>query len=261
MLRRRPSDPVAREAHATVALSELFREPRERALRAAFLLLLTFSAGWVDALSYHRLGHVFSSFMTGNILFVGLSAVRGERALLVRALVALTAFVAGASLGTFVLGRVSPRQTRRIWLGTLACYLSAAWLILLGFAVAWQLVGDVPTNRDAQIALLSVAALAMGAQGALVDALRIPGVISDALTGTVLQLAKRFAERIDKKEPSHPLSTSLLLGLCLAYGTAAAAVTLAMSWPALPFVPVVATAVVILTLSISRGRAEPDSRH
>ncbi|MGH2833589.1 MAG: DUF1275 family protein [Solirubrobacteraceae bacterium] len=52
----------------------------ERALRApaehrdgplvALLLLLTFLAGLVDAVSYVRLGHVFLANMTGNVVFL-----------------------------------------------------------------------------------------------------------------------------------------------------------------------------------------------
>src|SRR5271166_2176735 len=115
----------------STTLAELVRTPRERTRRGAFLLLLTFTAGWVDALSYDRLGHVFSSFMTGNILFLGLSAVRGERAFVARGIMALGVFIAGALLGTLVLGRAPQRQSRSMWLGTLTRYLLAEWLVLL----------------------------------------------------------------------------------------------------------------------------------
>jgi uncharacterized membrane protein YoaK (UPF0700 family) len=161
-------------------------------LCAVLLLLLTCTAGWIDILSYLGLGHVFSSFMTGNFIFVGMSLAQGNSELPIRAIVALLVFLAGGALGAFFLERLPQQQTRRTWLDTLIRYLLPEWL-LLGFAIGWQFTGDLGCNNGVQITLLGIAAFAMGIQGALVLALNIPGVVADALTGTVLQLGKRFA--------------------------------------------------------------------
>src|SRR5690349_18230385 len=57
----------------------------QRRLRTRLVLLLTLAAGWTDALSYVHLNKVFSSFVSGNILFIGLALAQGNGALFVRA--------------------------------------------------------------------------------------------------------------------------------------------------------------------------------
>jgi len=44
-----------------------------RGMRFA-LFSLTLVAGWVDAMTFLGLGKVFSSFMSGNVLFLGIAA-------------------------------------------------------------------------------------------------------------------------------------------------------------------------------------------
>jgi len=41
-------------------------------VRDLLLMALTFSSGAIDAISYLVLGKVFTAFMTGNIVFLGL---------------------------------------------------------------------------------------------------------------------------------------------------------------------------------------------
>ena len=48
------------------------RHPLARAL-----LVLTFTTGLVDAVSYLGLGHVFTANMTGNIVFLGFGIAGG----------------------------------------------------------------------------------------------------------------------------------------------------------------------------------------
>jgi Protein of unknown function (DUF1275) len=61
----------------SVGLAKLDREWLARAPRsirhplARALLVLTFTTGLVDAVSYLGLGHVFTANMTGNIVFLG----------------------------------------------------------------------------------------------------------------------------------------------------------------------------------------------
>src|ERR1019366_10625540 len=70
------------------------RHPLTRAL-----LVLTFTTGLVDAVSYLALGHVFTANMTGNIVLLGFG-IAGSGGLPVLApLVSLGAFLVGAGAG------------------------------------------------------------------------------------------------------------------------------------------------------------------
>lgn len=48
--------------------------------RDLLLMALTFSSGAIDAISYLALGKVFTAFMTGNLVFLGLRAVNADLA-------------------------------------------------------------------------------------------------------------------------------------------------------------------------------------
>src|SRR3954451_16500655 len=100
-----------------------------------FLVGLSAAAGTLDALTFLHLGKVFSSFQSGNVLFLGLGAGGGDWGLVVRAGAVLTAFVVGAMVGSRLAGgRV---------LGTEAAMLATCGLV-------WILVGtpgDHPIAR------------------------------------------------------------------------------------------------------------------
>src|SRR5260221_599903 len=87
-----------------ITLPDLLRAPHERGRIGLLLLLLTLTAAWIDMLSYLSLGRVFASFMTGNILFIGLGVAQGNSGLLIRALVAVLVALTSA----FILTPVVP---------------------------------------------------------------------------------------------------------------------------------------------------------
>src|SRR5437660_3902016 len=171
-------------------LPDLLTKPHERGRIALLILLLTLTAAWIDMLSYLSLGRVFASFMTGNLLFIGVGAVQGNSGLLIRALVAVLIFLMGVAFGSFCLQRGPQQQTGTAWHHTFARYLLLEWLLLLVYAILWYATSNLSQQADAQILLLGVAALSMGLQGALVMALQIPGVVADALTATLIDLGQ-----------------------------------------------------------------------
>ena len=80
----------------TVSLAMFVSACRRGALRTrllVLLLILTLAAGWTDAVCYFSVGGVWASIMSGNILFVGLSIVTRNTALLTRAGVAVLLFL------------------------------------------------------------------------------------------------------------------------------------------------------------------------
>jgi uncharacterized membrane protein YoaK (UPF0700 family) len=141
------------------------------------LLLLTFNAGWTDTLCYLSLSHVFSSFMTGNFLFLGLALAQGKRGLLVRAVIAVLVYLIGVMCGSFCLGRAPQQAIWPRWLTTLFRYLLMEWMAFLVFALWREATGDLASHAGTQIILLTLAAFAMGLQGAMVQAFEIPGVV------------------------------------------------------------------------------------
>src|SRR5690242_18322148 len=101
----------------------MFRNERTATLsRDTMLLVLTWAAGSVDALSYLGLGRVFTAMMTGNTVMLGLSLAEGELLAALRSILALIGFAAGATLGALVVEHDAvesdwpPEVTAGLWL-------------------------------------------------------------------------------------------------------------------------------------------------
>jgi uncharacterized membrane protein YoaK (UPF0700 family) len=98
----------------------------------------------------------------------------------------------------------------------------------------------------------------MGIQGALVNALKIPGVVADALTGTVLTLGQRLAQGLDHSGPESPewrWSSMFLVLLCLIYVGSALVVALTWAFILTPVVPVIVVTIAIFALLFPARRA------
>jgi uncharacterized membrane protein YoaK (UPF0700 family) len=218
------------------------------------VLLLTLAAGCTDVLSFLDLDKVFSSFVTGDILFIGISLAQDNSALLVRAVVAVVIFLAGVTLGSLYLGRGPADQSPWEFRGTIARYLVVEGLVMLAFAILWQLTGNPATHPTTQVVLLGIAAFGMGLQGALVTAANLPNVVSVALTGTELLLGKRLAQGIGGQAPDKQgrTSTPFLVALLLSYTLAALVVTLAMPWVSTQFIPFLLVALGIVVVLLTR---------
>ena len=158
------------------------------------LMLLTISSGAVDAISFITFGKVFTAFMTGNFVFLGLAATHafehGGPSVL-RVCLVLVAFAGGAFLAARIM-----RRFRRSWLRDhgVAVTLSGVLVVEVIFLAGWIAVGGDPGD-SAATALAIVLALAMGMQTAAVGALDIKSVFTTAVTATFLNLAREAADR------------------------------------------------------------------
>ena len=87
---------------------------------ARALLVLTFTTGLVDAVSYLGLGHVFTANMTGNIVFLGFGIAGGSGLPVLAPIVSLVAFLVGAGAGGLLAARLADRRpgllVRALWL-------------------------------------------------------------------------------------------------------------------------------------------------
>src|SRR5215210_837388 len=90
-------------------------------VKIATLITLTGIGGYVDAVSYLGLGHVFTAAMTGNTVLLALAVGEQEWSAAGRATVALVGFVGGVAVGQLVVGRFAarPHWPRAVSLGLL----------------------------------------------------------------------------------------------------------------------------------------------
>ena len=192
--------------------------------RNAFLVLLAAIAGWVDALSFSELGSVFTSFQSGNLIFLGLATDQGDTEQLVGAAASLTAFLAGTALGAYAVGRADVKwpDGRRLMPA-----FALEWVLLVAFAACWGAFGTPAGDSAERIALVALAALAMGAQGAAVLALHIRGVVTNAMTATLMLggvLVGLHAHGHSEAHGASPLSAAIVVAVCGSYTASALAV-------------------------------------
>src|SRR5918996_781937 len=79
------------------------------AVRDLLLVGLTVSSGAIDAISFLGLGKVFTAFMTGNLVFLGLGFADADGPDVVRVVVSLACFAAGVFAAVRIVGRPRPR--------------------------------------------------------------------------------------------------------------------------------------------------------
>src|SRR6187551_1893951 len=110
------------------------RHPLARAL-----LVLTFTTGLVDAVSYLGLGRVFTANMTGNIVFLGFGIAGSGGLPVVAPLVSLGAFLIGAGGGVLA-ARMGDRHPAHI------ARALAVEVSLLGVAAVLAAAVDIRPN-------------------------------------------------------------------------------------------------------------------
>jgi uncharacterized membrane protein YoaK (UPF0700 family) len=147
------------------------------------LLVLTFSTGLVDAVSYLGLGRVFTANMTGNIVLLGFGIAGSGGLPVVAPLVSLGAFLVGSAVGGAMVLRSGERHGRHV---TRALGIETG--LVLGAAIVAAAADVEPSSvwSDAVIALL---ALAMGVRNATVRHLGVPDLTTTVLTMTLTGLA------------------------------------------------------------------------
>jgi uncharacterized membrane protein YoaK (UPF0700 family) len=227
-----------------LTLRELARAPRESTHISVIILLLTLNAGWTDLVAYLFLSKIFASFMTGNILFIGLALAQANSGLLIRAVVALLVNFAGVTIGALLIHRGPLRRTARLWRKIIMLTLLVQWIFLLAFAIVWVSTSNLTQQNEAQIILLGLAAFGMGIQGAIVVAFEFPGVVANAMTAVVIVMGQRVGKGIVHAGPGGEWRWTLLLPVLYALG--AIAVGLTSASPLTPIFPLIISTVAII---------------
>jgi len=143
---------------------------------------LTAVSGFLDAVSYLALGHVFTANMTGNVLLLGFATAGAAGFSVTASLCALAFFLGGAVLGGLLARRFPvPHALVLTALGVETTLTVAAALVA-------ALVGGVGSGwpRFVVIALL---AFAVGTRNAAVRRLAVPDMSTTVLTTTLTGLA------------------------------------------------------------------------
>ncbi len=206
--------------------------------RDRLLDALTVSSGAVDAISFIALGKVFTAFMTGNLVFLGMR-IAGAAAPSVAAIGAsLVGFAAGVYVATRI---VASPQASSTWPRRVTLALGASLIAHAGFLVAWLTSAGQPATQTLPV-LLALWGIAMGMQSAAVRALQVEGVFTTAATATVIFLSSAFihwpAMAVERRRLA-----SVLVSLVI--GATAGALLLLHARVYAPLLPLAITAAVV----------------
>lgn len=152
----------------------------------AILILLTLGTGLVDATSILGLGRVFVANMTGNIVFIGFALAGAPGFSLWGSVVALVAFLVGASLGGVFVHRFAGHRGR----------LLRNALVVQSVLVLMALLGALSGPGPAvSLAIVAGTAVALGIQNAVVRHLAVPDLTTTVLTMTLTGIAADLRAR------------------------------------------------------------------
>jgi len=151
-------------------------------LLLATLLVLTVISGYVDAISYLGLGHVFTANMTGNVVLLGFAAAGASGFSAPACLTSLGAFLFGATAAGRIARRLGSRRdllavaltTEAVATGTAAGVAFAVTLVSAGWA---------------RFTIIAVLAFGMGVRNATIRQLAVPDLSTTVLTMTLTGLA------------------------------------------------------------------------
>jgi uncharacterized membrane protein YoaK (UPF0700 family) len=192
------------------------RQPPGRApqpairFRDGLVVVLALTTGAVNAVTYLRLGKVFSSVITGNLALLGVSAGQQNAGLALNGGLALAGYGAGVLAGG-ALAR-TPDEDQPAWPRRVTVTLAAELLVLAGFSGGWLAAGGHP-SRDPRLALLAVAAAGMGMQSTAIR--RLGPMSTTYLTSTLTGILQALAIR------RWPAEWQRSTGVLLAYVTGA----------------------------------------
>jgi uncharacterized membrane protein YoaK (UPF0700 family) len=219
-----------------------------RRRRDVLVVILTLTSGAVDAATFLRLGHVFSSVVTGNLVLLGVAAGRRVGSLAVSGGLALGGYALGVLLGGEMAG--AARRDQPTWPVTVTIALGAELTLITSLTVGWLLTNGRP-GADARLILLALAAVAMGMQTAAVR--RLGQMSSTYLTSTLAGLVTALAVR------RLPADWQRSSGTLLAIVTGALLGAMTATW--FPrWLPVVIITPLVVVIATSLTIARPDAR-
>ena len=228
--------------------------PKQR-VTTLIAIALTFGSGAMDVASFTRLGDVFTSVMTGNIVLCGLAAARGSVSLITHTVTAFAGYVAGVASGARVGWYHAVRSTSTskqddegAWAPHVRVTLFIELGLLVAFLVIWEVSGSEP-HGGAEFALLAIAAAAMGLQASAVTQMGLTGVSTTYLTGTLTGLVGALASPGERRRSGvGVIRPGVLMGL--AAGALLCGLLMKTAPTGVPALPVAALVVVVILSSV-----------
>lgn len=217
-------------------------------IRDLLLVGLTFSSGAIDAISFLALGKVFTAFMTGNVVFLGVRVAGADGPDIWRTSIALAAFAAGVLAATRI---VAGSKGSHVWPQSVSVALGATMLLQAVFLAIWITTSGRPGTGSGD-ALTGLMALAMGLQSGAVMALAVQGVFTTAATATVMFLMRDLADGTRASATERARLAGVLLALFA--GATAGGLLLVHARTFAPVLPLIATALIVATASIALAR-------
>jgi uncharacterized membrane protein YoaK (UPF0700 family) len=172
--------------------------------RDLLLIVLTLTTGTLDAVTFVRLGKVFSSVITGNLALLGIAAGQHSGSLALSAGLALAGYAAGVAVSSLIAG--TPQQGQLVWPVHVTRALAAETAVLAAFTVVWLADGANPAGGS-RLAMLILAGVAMGMQSATVR--RLGQMSTTYLTSTLTAIITDLALR--RRPADGGRSTGILL--------------------------------------------------
>jgi uncharacterized membrane protein YoaK (UPF0700 family) len=147
------------------------------------LLVLTFSTGTVDAVSYLALGHVFTANMTGNIVLLGFGIAGAGGLPVLAPVISTAAFALGSGFGGILARHMGDRHPVHV------SYALGSETLALGIATIIAVVTHPHSGRLPGYAMIVCMALGMGIRNATVRNIGVPDMTTTVLTMTLTGLA------------------------------------------------------------------------
>jgi uncharacterized membrane protein YoaK (UPF0700 family) len=217
-----PDDQIAIAAEASRSPAELkahaVLEAQART-RDALTIALTLVTGATDAVAFLRLGNVFTSVMTGNMVLLGIAVGRGELGALEHTGLAVVMFILGTIAGARIAGR--PRADDPVWPRPISLALCVELAIFAAVAICWWAGNSHPAGA-LQSVELGASALALGIQSSAILRLNVSGLSTTYLTGTLTTLVQTLTTTHRLKGSGRSLCVLIALIVGAAIGALAA---------------------------------------
>lgn len=159
-------------------------------VRNMLVVVLAFTSGFIDALSFLGLG-VFASVQTANTV-LGLSIGSENILQPLVSLVAITCYIGGVAIGARIVDPTPVPQ--KIWPRAVTKAFASEVLVLLLLAIGGFFAGSKPSGPVLYV-LIALATIAMGIQSAAVRVLGVSDISTTYITGTYTSLVSSLASQ------------------------------------------------------------------
>jgi uncharacterized membrane protein YoaK (UPF0700 family) len=212
------------------------------------LAVLAAAAGCVDVVCVTRLGGVFASVITGNLVQLGRAIATADGRLATDSTTAVGSYALGVAVGT-----VSLRRRGAGWRRRTSIVAAVEVVLLVGGAAGWLATDARPGHGSAPL-ILALAAVAMGIQSVVTISSGVRGASTTYLTGTLTSVVRTVTVDPHRFAAGAGGAARLAALLCGAI-VGALVLRVAPSWAlALP-AALVATVAVVAT-ALTRNRME-----